>query len=249
MRRSIGVVFLILLVALFSSGCSPEAYSAPIDPENGGIWDKYFVYPLSWLLDESAIVLWGNYGLSILVVTLVIRLLMLPLVIKQFRGTKMMQALQPEMQKLREKFKNDQQKLQQETMKLFQKHNYNPLSGCLPLVVQMPILIAFYHAIMRNEHVNSHTFLWMNLGEADPFYILPLLAGLTTYLQQKIMGTQNSNPQMKMMLVIMPIMIFVFAIYFPSALSLYWVFSNIFSIVQYSFMKGDPLQSQGGATK
>ncbi|MBO8172174.1 MAG: membrane protein insertase YidC [Bacillaceae bacterium] len=235
---------------ILATGCSPDfTQFKPIDPVNGGIWDRYFVFPLSWLLDQSAAFMFGNYGLAILIVTIIIRLLTLPLMLKQIKSSKQMQLIQPEMQKIREKFKDNQQKLQEETMKLFQKHNINPLAGCLPLLVQMPILIAFYHAIMRNSEVREHTFLWMDLGEKDPFYIIPLLAALTTYLQQKFMGVNQDNPQMKMMLVMMPILIFVFAIQFPSALSLYWVFGNIFTIVQTYFVKGHELKDQKEAAK
>ena len=124
-------------------------------------------------------------------------------------------------------------------MKLFQKHNINPMAGCLPVLVQMPILIAFYHAIMRNEHIATHSFLWLtDLGSPDPWYILPVLAGLTTYLQQKVMGAQTQgNPQMQVLMVVLPVMIGLFAIYFPSALSLYWVVGNLFSIAQSYLMR------------
>lgn len=250
MRRIAGVALLLALVIVLSTGCSPD-YSdfKPIDPVNGNFWDKYFVFPLSWLLDQSAIYLFGEYGLAILVVTIILRLLTLPLMMKQIKSSRQMQMIQPEMQKIREKYKDNQQKLQEETMKLFQKHGINPLAGCLPLLVQMPILIAFYHAIMRNSEVREHTFLWMDLGFPDPFYIIPILAAVTTYFQQKVMGTMNDNPQMKMMMVLMPIMIFAFAVSFPSALSLYWVYGNLFTIVQTYFMKRTDLRGQEGAAK
>lgn len=234
------LMLLVLVGLVFLAGCSIEE---PIDPANG-IWDKYFVYPLSWTLDYFAKLLNpGNnpdldrYGWAIVIVTILLRLLTLPLMIKQLKTSKVMQALQPEMTKLREKYQKDQQRLQQEMMKLFSKHNINPLAGCFPVLVQMPILIAFYHAIMRNEHIATHSFLWLpDLGQPDPFYILPVLAGVTTYLQQKMMGVQN-NPQVQIMMVVLPIMIAIFAIYFPSALSLYWVIGNLFTIVQTYFMR------------
>lgn len=219
----------------------------PIDPNTGGFWDRYFVFPLSWLLDQSAIYLGGSYGLAILATTILIRLAVLPLMIKQLKSSKAMQAVQPELQKVREKYKDNQQKIQEETMKLFQKYNVNPLAGCLPLLVQMPILIAFYQAIMRNESVRTHDFLWMALGQPDPIYLLPVLAAITTFLQTKMMGTgMPDNPQMKMMLYIMPAMILFIAVTLPSALSLYWVFGNIFTIMQTFFIKGNtPVPAQG----
>jgi YidC/Oxa1 family membrane protein insertase len=236
-------LFLIILLLVFTlTGCGTNYTSnpTPINP-NGGIWDRYLVYPMSWLLDEFSRILGGSYGLSILVTTILIRLLVLPLMIKQLRSSKAMQAIQPELQKIKEKYKDNQQKIQEETMKLFQQNNVNPLAGCLPLLVQMPILIAFYQAIMRNEHVRNHDFLWMALGHPDPFYILPILSAITTFFQTKMMGTgMPANPQTQMMTYIMPVMILVIAVSLPSALSLYWVFGNIFTILQTFFIKGKP---------
>ena len=122
-------------------------------------------------------------------------------------------------------------------MLLFQKNNVNPMAGCLPIFIQAPILIAFYHAIMRTSEISEHTFLWFDLGARDPYFILPVVAAVATFIQQKIvMRGQMDNPQMKIMLYVMPIMILVFAVTLPSALSLYWVVGNIFSIVQSLFI-------------
>lgn len=233
--------FLFLLLA----GCTPA--TTPIDPNNG-VWDKYFVGPLAEVLDWFATLLWGQYGLSILVVTVIIRLIILPLTLKQYRSSKRMQELQPEMKKIKEKYKDDAKKQQEETMKLFQSNGVNPLAGCLPLIVQMPILIALYNAIMRNHHINEHSFLWMQLGTKDPYYILPLCAALTTYLQQKMMKTQM-NPQMQSLMFIFPVMIFVMAMNFASALPLYWIYSNIFTIVQSYFIYGGSSQNKVGPSK
>ena len=235
------VIFLIAVL----SGCSEV--NQPITSESTGIWNQYFVYPLSWLITEMAELLGNQFGLSIIFVTILVRLLILPLMIKQVKSTKAMQAIQPEMNRLREKYSSKdaetQQKLQQETMALFQKHGVNPLAGCLPIFIQMPILIAFYHAIMRTTEIANHSFLWFDLGDKDPYFILPLVAGATTFIQQKIsMVGQDNNPTMQMMLYIMPIMIIVFAINFPAALSLYWVVGNIFSIAQTYFIKGPDLK-------
>ncbi|PLR80656.1 YidC family membrane integrase SpoIIIJ [Bacillus sp. V33-4] len=249
---------LIALTALLT-GCTE--YNQPITSESTGFWNEFIVYPLSMLIVKMAEFAGGSYGMSIILVTLIIRLAILPLMIKQTRSSKAMQALQPEMQKLREKYSSKdqktQQKLQQETMALFQAHGVNPLAGCFPLVIQMPILIGFYHAISRTREIAEHNFLWFDLGAPDPYYILPLVAGVTTFIQQKIMmaGTEGQNPQMAMMLWIMPVMIIVFAINFPAALSLYWVVGNIFMIVQTYFIKGPDLKKvpatgkAGGAKK
>lgn len=140
-------------------------------------------------------------------------------------------------------------------MQLFQKNGgVNPLAGCLPIIVQMPILIAFYHAIMRTGALDGHQFLWFQLDSPDPYYILPVLTAGFTYLQQKLMmaGTsmqQNSMmPQLTMMLYLMPIMIGVFAIFFPSALALYWVVGNIFMVLQTLLIKNPMMKKNEAAT-
>lgn len=248
MQKRFVAIILIACVGLLVAGCTVDPRNMPeVSPENG-FWDRYFVYPLYLALDWFAEILFSNYGLAILAVTIIIRLLVLPLTIKQLKSSKAMQALQPQMQKLREKYKDNQQKMQEEMMKLFQKHNVNPMSGCLPLLVQMPILFAFYQAIMRNDHIREASFIWLELGSPDHFYILPVLAALTTYLQQKMMGV-NANPQMKMMMTIMPAMIFFIALTLPSALSLYWVYGNLFTIVQSYFLRDMYKVNKEGAAK
>lgn len=255
MKRRILLITGLLGVLMLLAGCTQV--NVPVTSESTGFWNTYIVYPLSQLITYFAEITGDNYGLAIILVTLIIRLVLLPLMLKQTKSSKAMQALQPEMAKLKEKYSSKdqqtQQKLQQETMALFQKHGVNPLAGCLPLVVQMPILIGFYHAIMRTEAIAEHTFLWFDLGDKDPYYILPIVAGITTFIQQKMMmaGAANANPQMAMMLWLMPIMIVVFAISFPAALSLYWVVGNLFMIIQTYFVKGPDLKAvkDGGNKK
>ncbi|MFD1707835.1 YidC family membrane integrase SpoIIIJ [Siminovitchia sediminis] len=254
MKKRILLAAAMLGLLILAAGCSSIENPEPITSESTGFWSKYIVYPLSWLITTSAEMTGDSYGLGIIIVTLLIRLAILPLMIKQTQNSKAMQLLQPEMQKLREKYSSKdaqtQQKLQQEMMQLFQKHGVNPLAGCFPLLIQMPILIGFYQAIIRTEEIATHTFLWFDLGAPDPYFILPLVAGLTTFLQQKIMmaGTEGMNPQMQMMLYIMPVMIIIFAISFPSALALYWVVGNIFMIIQTYFIK-PPISNNEAAGK
>ncbi|MBS4177605.1 YidC family membrane integrase SpoIIIJ [Lederbergia citrea] len=258
MKKRIILLSAMLVLVLITAGCATIDNPNYITAESTGFWSKYIVYPLSWLITTVAEMLGHNYGLSIIIVTLLIRLAILPLMIKQTRNSKAMQAIQPEIQKLKEKYSSKdaktQQQLQQETMQLFQKHNVNPLAGCFPLIVQMPILIGFYQAIIRTEGISkAGEFLWFDLGAPDPIYLLPIIAGLTTFLQQKIMmsGMGNTNPQMQMMLYIMPAMILIFAINFPAALALYWVVGNIFMIVQTYYIKGPTIENvkvkDGGA--
>lgn len=247
-RKFLLVVSLIAMVSLLT-GCTE--INEPITSESEGIWNSYFVYPLSWLIVKVASFIsspaW-NFGLSIILVTILIRILLLPLMVKQMKSTKAMQELQPQIQALKEKYSSKdqktQQKLQQETMLLFQKNNINPMAGCLPIFIQAPILMAFYHAIMRTSEISEHAFLWFDLGAKDPYFILPVVAAAATFIQQKIvMRGQMDNPQMKILLYVMPIMILVFAVTLPSALSLYWVVGNIFSIVQSLFIHAPNIQT------
>lgn len=247
-RKRYVAITLIICFAVVMAGCSTaDLQKKEIDPNNG-FWDRFFVCPLNLALEWFAKLLFNIYGLSILVVTIILRLLILPLTVKQLKSSKAMQAIQPEMKKIQEKYRNNQQKMQEETMKLMQKHNVNPLAGCLPLLVQMPILIAFYQAIMRNAHISEASFLWLQLGSPDPYYILPVVAGITTYLQQKLI-TVNTNPQMKAMLTIMPLFIVFVAINLPSALALYWVYGNLFTMVQSYFLRDMYNGRKEGAVK
>lgn len=247
-HRYIILTLIVVFAAVALTGCAPDPSSFDkLDPKTAGWWDKFLVIPLSSLLDWFKNLL-GNYGLSILVVTFIVRLAVFPLTWKQQKSTKAMQELQPKLVKIREKYKNNQQKLQEETMKVFQENNVNPMAGCLPLLVQFPILIAFYQAIMRNEHIADSHFLYMELGSPDPYWILPILAAFTTYIQFIATGA-GDNPQMKVMVWIMPIMIFFLAFQFPAALSLYWVYGNIFTILQYVLIFKPKKKAQEGATR
>ncbi len=235
--KKIGLTVMLIFLMTLLTGCLD--IDDPITEDSEGIWNSFFVYPLHWLIVKVAESAGENYGLSIVVVTIILRIIILPLMIKQTKSARAMQELQPEMQKLREKYsakdQQTQQKLQQETMKLFQEQSINPLAGCFPIFIQMPILIAFYHAIMRTREIEGHVFLWFELGQPD--YILPLIAGVTTFIQQKMMMVTD-NPQMKILMYMMPFMITGFAFFFPSALALYWVIGNLFMIAQTYFITG-----------
>ncbi len=253
MRKKLYIILLLVGVVALLSGCTD--INTPINAESTGVWNKYFVYPMSVFIIYFAKI-FNSYGWAIVVVTIIIRVILLPLNIKQLKSSKAMQDIQPELKKLQEKYSskdaNTQQKLQQETMALFQKHGVNPLAGCLPIFVQMPILIAIYHAIMRTQEIQGHTFLWFALDSPD--YILPIIAGAATYLQQKFMMAGSpaaQNPQMVAMLYIMPIMIAVFAFFLPAALALYWVVGNIFMIGQTLLIRKPMMKdpSTGGEKK
>lgn len=240
-RKPLMIAGLLLFVILLS-GCTAD-HIPTIPPEElaqGGFWQRYIVYPFMVTLDFLAGLFFNQYGIAILILTIVIRLLILPLNLKQHRSSKAMQALQPELIKLQNKYKNDREKYQQEMMKLYQEHNINPLAGCLPILIQMPILLALYHSIMYNPAIRGEhsTFLWMDLSQPDTYYILPVIAALTTYIQQKMVMSQSPNNQMQGIMIIFPILIFVMSMSFPAALPLYWVYSNLFTLVQTYFLYG-----------
>lgn len=235
MRNKVFFILALIGFVILLSGCTEV--NEPINSESTGIWNEWFVYPFSQVILYFADLFNNNFGMSIIVVTIMARLLLLPLNIKQLKSSKAMQDIQPELKEIQRKYSskdaNTQQKLQQETMALFQKHGVNPLAGCLPIFVQMPILFAMYHAIMRTDEISGNTFLWFALDSPD--YILPIIAGAATFLQQKLMmagSTAAQNPQMVALLYIMPIMITVVSFFFPAALALYWVVGNIFMVGQ-----------------
>lgn len=232
---------LLVMAMAVLSGCAPQAGEMRTidDLRNGGFWQSNVVYYFTWALDTFANWFNGEYGLAVLVMVLIVRTLILPLTLKQVRSSRAMQAIQPEIAKIREKFKDTPEKVQMETMKLFQEHKVNPMAGCLPLLVQMPIFIALYHSIYYNGLLREHEFLWLQLGEPDKLFILPVLAAFTTFFQTRMMLKMNPSPQqgmMQFMMFVYPILIFVMAFQFPSALPLYWFYSNLYTIVQNYFL-------------
>ena len=252
-KKLILLISLILLVTLLA-GCTQV--NEPIDSSSTGFWNTVFVYPLSVAITYIANIFSGSYGWAIIIVTMVVRLLLVPLNVKQLKSSKAMQEIQPLMLELQKKYSSKdaktQQKLQEEQMALFQKHGVNPLAGCLPIFIQMPILMAMYHAIMRTEAIKQGTFLWFELGAPDPYFILPLIAGGATFIQQKLMMADNPQGQqgpMQMMLYVMPIMITVMSMFFPSALALYWVVGNVFMVAQTIFIRKPMMQDNQSTNK
>ena len=189
-----------------------------------------------------------SYGIAIIILTVAIKMALYPLTVKQVKSMKAMQELQPRMKELQEKYKNNKEKLQKEMAALYKESGVNPLAGCLPLVVQMPFLIAIFFALRDFPYEPQHqNFLFLpNLGESDPTYILPALAAITTYIQSKQTMTDNSQ-QNKMMLIFMPLFIGYISLTFPGGLVLYWVVSNIIQIVQQWMMYRKPAEATKGA--
>ena len=244
-----------ILAAVLLAGCTQ--FDQPISADSEGFWNEFIVWPLVSAIDFFAGKL-GTYALGIIAVTIIIRLIILPLTIKQIKSSKKMQEIQPKMKELQTKYASKdaetQKKYQQEMMTLMQTSGVNPLAGCLPILVQMPILIGFYHAISRMnatpEMFNLGTFMGVHL--ADKSFILAILAGLIQFVVI-MTGPSNDNPQMKIMMYIMPLMIIGFGMVLPAALPLYWVVSNIISVIQnlviYKPWKKEKTAETGGAKK
>lgn len=178
----------------------------------------------------------GNFGVSIIIVTILIKIMLLPLTLKQDKSMKEMKKLQPELEKIKEKYANDKQMLNIKTMELYKEHKVNPLGGCLPLLLQLPILFALFGVLKNGIIPKDSSFLWLKLSVPDPFYVLPVLNGAVSFFQQKLMGSADSNPQMKNMMYIFPIMMIMFSLKMPSGLQLYWLTSSILAVVQQYFI-------------
>jgi len=177
----------------------------------------------------------GNYGISIILLTVVVRLALYPVIHKQNLSTRAMQEIQPEVKKLQEKYGKEPQKLNQELMKLYKEKGVSPLGGCLPLLIQLPFLFVLYRVLVTYDYGQAG-FLWLpSLSQKDPYYILPLAMGITTFLQQKIstpsMGGEASQQNLLLMIV-MPIFLVFISWGLPSGVLLYWFVSNLFYIFQ-----------------
>lgn len=196
----------------------------------------------------------GNYGVVILLITLLQKVAFLPLTQKSLKSMQAMQMLQPKVAAIRERHKNNRQKMNQETMELYKWHGVNPLGGCLPMLVQIPIFIALYNALSSSVELWRAPFiLWIDdlsapdtlfvlpfaipfLGEGFPFRILPLLMGASMFIQQKMTPTAGDPRQAQMMLYTMPTL-FTFLFWgFPSGLVLYWLGSNVLQIAHQYYM-------------
>jgi len=180
-----------------------------------------------------------DFGLVIILITLLIRAILWPFNHISLDQMKKMQKLQPKIKELQEKYKSDPQRLQTEMVAFYKNNNINPFGGCLPMLIQLPILIAFYYFLLSPELKSiieqTHSavnFLWISdITEKDPFYILPALLMITTYIQQKI-TTNTADRMQRQMLLIMPLFLGFISIQFPAGILIYWNVSNIIGILQ-----------------
>jgi YidC/Oxa1 family membrane protein insertase len=241
----------------------------PLPRECGGLPMKWFAVPILLLMNWiNAHV--HNYGLAIIVLTVLSKVLFYPLTVWSMRSMKAMQTLQPQINALRSKYKSDPQRLQRETMELYRKHGVNPVGGCLPMLPQIPIFYALYLAVANSAELQNAPFLcfdflqpiaramramgaswveslWIcNLADIDPLYILPLVMGVTMFVQQKMTPISGDPAQAKIML-IMPVFFTIMFLNLPSGLVLYWTVSNVLQIAQQWWMNRP--KATAGATR
>ena len=177
-----------------------------------------------------------NWGVAIILMTLVIKLILYPLSHASYKSMGKMRKLAPQMKRLQERHAGDRQKLSQEMMELYKKEKANPLGGCLPMLLQMPVLIAMYWVLYESVELRQAPFFgWVHdLSAMDPFFILPILMGISTYAQQMLSPTPP-DPMMARMMKMMPIMFTVLFMFFPAGLVLYWLVNNLLSMAQQWF--------------
>jgi YidC/Oxa1 family membrane protein insertase len=238
-KYSIFIVALLILGGCASSGDTSM-----------GFFDSYFVYPIAFLMKQIAWLFHDNYGIAIVLITVAVRLLLLPFTIKQTKSSKVMQekmaAMKPELDAIQQTYKKNrdvenQLKMQQELSTLYKKHNYSPINiamGCLPLLAQAPILLALYYAIIQTPEIANTPFLWFNLGTTN--LLLVMITVVVYYMQAKVSLmniTEVQRKQMAIMSFISPIMIGIISLNAPAALALYWLVGGIFVIVQTLFIK------------
>ncbi|MCI1954379.1 membrane protein insertase YidC [Ligilactobacillus acidipiscis] len=225
-----------LSLVLVLSACSTD----PVNSQSTGFWDHYIIWNFVRAIKALSNLFGGSYGWGIIIFTIIVRIIILPLMFYQIKSSRKTMDLQPQLKELQAKYPDRDQDsmraMQEEQKKLYAEAGVNPVAGCLPLLVQMPVLLALYQAIFRSQELKTGTFMWMQLGDKDPYFILPVLAAIFTFATSKLsMMSQPDTGQKGMTAAMtygMPLMIFITALNVPAALSLYWVITNAFSVGQ-----------------
>lgn len=231
MKKKISFVGLGVLSLLVLSACS----TAQVSASSTSGWDKLVYFFASAI---KVLSFGGSIGIGIVIFTLVIRLVLLPLFNIQIKSSQKMQELQPELKALQAehsgKDMETRNKLYKETQKLYKKYGVNPYSSLLPLLIQMPVMLALYQALTRVSFLKTGHFLWIELSKADPYLILPILAAVFTYLSSWLTNkaAKESNMAMTVMTYVMPIVIFFFSFRLASGVVLYWSVSYAFQVAQ-----------------
>ena len=200
-------------------------------------WFSFIAQGMSWLL-RTIYGFIGNWGVAIILLTLLVRVLLLPFVIPQFRNMAKQRALKPEIDKINELYKDDREKKGAAMMELWRKHKVNPLGGCLPVLLQMPIFFALYQTLSTSIELYHAPFVWwwVDLSSPDPMYVLPIILGALMFIQQKLTPVQMDATQAKVMLYAMPLMMTFFMLLLPTGLCLYMVTSSAIGITQQRYM-------------
>jgi len=202
-----------------------------------GSWVKWLALPLlkalKWIVGYV-----HNYGVAIIILTILVKLIFWPLGNMSYRSMKGMQKLQPQMKELQAKYKDDKAKLQQETMALYKKNKVNPMSGCLPMLIQLPVFFGLYRALLYSIELRHAPFVfWIqDLSAKDPYYITPIIMGATMFLQQKMSPAPGGNEMQAKMMLWMPVIFTFLFLNFPSGLVIYWLFNNVLSIGQQYYI-------------
>ena len=207
-------------------------------------WFWFLARPMLWAL--NGLNAWvGNYGVAIIILTILLRLLMWPLTRKSYQSMAAMQKMQPEMTRIQKLYGNDKARMQMEMLRLYQTHKTSPMSGCLPMLLQIPIFFALYKALLVSVPMRNAHFLWISdLSAMDPYFILPILMGATMWLQQywqtpktKDTAQNDAIAATQRMMKWMPVIFTVMFAWMPAGLVLYWTVSNIFGIMQMYIIK------------
>ncbi|MDF7639923.1 membrane protein insertase YidC [Lactobacillus sp. ESL0791] len=252
-KRNIKRLVAVLAVALLAvvlTGCAVNTkQQPPISHASGNWWDRWILYYMSVFILWLAKLVGNSYGWAIIVFTILVRLILYPLNAISIKSTTKMQTIQPQLTALQKKYpgKDTESRtlLSEETNKLYKEAGINPYAGCLPLIIQLPVMYALYGVIARTPQLLTGHFLWMDLGNPDPYYIMPILSMvltfLSTYISQMSTPKESQTTSTKMMTYGMSIMVGVMGIYFQSAIVLYWVVSNLFQVVQ-TFILQNPVK-------
>ncbi|MDR1012883.1 MAG: YidC/Oxa1 family membrane protein insertase [Lactobacillales bacterium] len=224
--------FLSFLLLITLTSCGAEKISA----NSTGMWEKFVWFFASLIKFLS---FGGSMGIGIILLTLIIKTLLFPLMVFQIKSTKKMQIIQPEIKKIQQKYPGkdmESRRLQsEEIQRVYSENDINMYAGCLPVLAQMPFLWALFQSISKVEEIHSGRFLWFDLGKADPYYILPVLAAIFTFITSWLSvkaAPPEQNTMTKSMTYIIPVMIFFMALNMFSGVALYWVIQNIYQTIQ-----------------
>ncbi|MEP2650744.1 MAG: membrane protein insertase YidC [Paraglaciecola sp.] len=213
----------------------------------GFLWmiSKYLFYFLQWIHNIV-----GNWGYAIILITIVVKGAMYPLTKKQYESMAKMRALKPKMDALKERCGDDKQKLQKGMMELYKKDKVNPMGGCFPLLLQMPIFLALYWVLLESVELRHADFIfWItDLSAKDPYFVLPILTGASMYLLQKLQPMTMTDPMQQKIMQFMPVAMSLFFFIFPAGLVLYWLVSNVITLIQAKFIYAS-MEKRGLQTK